>query len=407
MLVEITVPPLPESVSEGTLMAWHKKPGEAISADETLVDLETDKIVLEVVAIEGGVLKEIRQPDGATVTAGELLAIIDTEGEAASSGQMPVLSTEAMAAEETIDTPSAEPAALSPAVRKLVAEHNLDPSRISGSGKNGRLLKEDVLSYIDGGNQPDKTGNTTSAPSTPELPTDDRGRPEQRVPMTRIRQRIAQRLLSAQQDAAILTTFNEVDMQPVMALREKHKQQFEQQHDTRLGFMSFFVRASIEALKKFPLVNASIDGSDIVYHGFYDIGVAVSTPRGLVVPIIHDADLMSFADIEKKIRELGSLAQQNKLAVDDLTGGTFTITNGGIFGSMLSTPILNPPQSAILGMHNIVERPVVVDGEIVIRPIMYLALSYDHRIIDGREAVSFLVAIKEALEDPTRMLLQL
>jgi 2-oxoglutarate dehydrogenase E2 component (dihydrolipoamide succinyltransferase) len=225
--------------------------------------------------------------------------------------------------------------------------------------------------------------------------------------MTRIRQRIAQRLLSAQQDAAILTTFNEVDMQPVMALREKHKQQFEQQHDTRLGFMSFFVRASIEALKKFPLVNASIDGSDIVYHGFYDIGVAVSSPRGLVVPIIHDADLMSFADIEKKIRELGSLAQQNKLAVDDLTGGTFTITNGGIFGSMLTTPILNPPQSAILGMHNIVERPVVVDGEIVIRPIMYLALSYDHRIIDGREAVSFLVAIKEALEDPTRMLLQL
>ncbi|RLA15549.1 MAG: dihydrolipoamide succinyltransferase [Gammaproteobacteria bacterium] len=394
MLVEIKVPPLPESVSEGTLMTWHKKPGDQVAVEDPLIDLETDKIVLEVVAVEAGVLKEIRQPDGAVVTAGELLAIIDTEG----SGVMAAVTVSDATPEAAGDKGAP---ALSPAVRKLVADHRLDPQAITGTGKDRRLLKEDVLKYIEGAN--------TTAAATPvaDVPTNEQGRQEQRVPMTRIRLRIAERLLQAQQGAAILTTFNEVDMQPVMQLREKYKSLFEQEHDTRLGFMSFFVRASIEALKKFPLVNASIDGNDIVYHGFYDIGVAVSSPRGLVVPIIRDADLMSFADIEKKIRTLGSRAQDNKLSVEDLTGGTFTITNGGIFGSMLSTPILNPPQSAILGMHNIVERPVVVNGEVVIRPIMYLALSYDHRIVDGREAVSFLVSLKEALEDPARMLLQL
>ena len=395
MLVEISVPSLPESVSEGTLMSWLKKPGEAVAVDDILIELETDKIVLEVVAINAGVLKEIRQPDGATVNAGDLLAIIDTEGAPSAATTAPAATTEA-----AVDSS----AQLSPAVRKLLDENNIEPGAVTGSGKNGRLLKEDVVNYL--ANQP-ATAATPAATTTAALPTDGTGREQQRVPMTRIRQRIAQRLLEAQQGAAILTTFNEIDMQPVMQMRSKFKDQFEQHHDTRLGFMSFFVRATVDALKKFPLVNAAIDGNDIVYNGFYDIGVAVSSPRGLVVPIMRDADLMSFADIEKKIRELGGLAQTNKLGVNDLTGGTFTITNGGIFGSMLSTPILNPPQSAILGMHNIVERAVVVDGEIVIRPIMYLALSYDHRIIDGREAVSFLVAIKEALEDPARMLLQL
>ena len=405
MLVEISVPPLPESVSEGTLMSWLKKPGEAVAVDDTLIELETDKIVLEVVAINAGVLKEIHQPDGATVTDGDLLATIDTEGAPTAAESLSVAAIEVSAGA----TDSSNPAQLSPAVRKLLTENGLDAATITGSGKNGRLLKEDVVTYLSNRTTaaPAPTPAPTNTPSPAAIPTDKRGREQQRVPMTRIRQRIAQRLLEAQQGAAILTTFNEIDMQPVMQMRSKFKDQFEQHHDTRLGFMSFFVRATVDALKKFPLVNASIDGSDIVYNGFYDIGVAVSSPRGLVVPIMRDADLMSFADTEKKIRELGGLAQNNKLGVDDLTGGTFTITNGGIFGSMLSTPILNPPQSAILGMHNIVERAVVINGEIVIRPIMYLALSYDHRIIDGREAVSFLLAIKEALEDPARMLLQL
>ncbi|MEL0081435.1 MAG: 2-oxoglutarate dehydrogenase complex dihydrolipoyllysine-residue succinyltransferase [Gammaproteobacteria bacterium] len=401
MLVEVKVPPLPESVSEGTLMTWHKKPGDQVAVDDPLIDLETDKIVLEVVAVDAGVLKEIRQPDGAVVGEGELLAIIDTE--AASDQAAPAAASASTEAPE----PSATPPALSPAVRKLIADNQLDPANISGTGKDGRIIKEDVLKYMEQGADTATAESKPPAAAPAETPVNSQGRQEQRVPMTRIRQRIAERLLQAQQQSAILTTFNEVDMQPVMQMREKYKSLFEQQHDTRLGFMSFFVRASIEALKKFPLVNASIDGNDIVYHGYYDIGVAVSSPRGLVVPIIRDADLMSFADIESKIRTLGSQAQENKLSVEALTGGTFTITNGGIFGSMLSTPILNPPQSAILGMHNIVERPVVVDGEIVVRPIMYLALSYDHRIVDGREAVSFLVAIKEALEDPARMLLQL
>jgi len=406
MLVEIVVPPLPESVSEGTLMTWHKKPGDALAVDDPLIDLETDKIVLEIVAVEAGILKEIRQPDGAVVTAGELLAVIDTEGAGAAT---PADRLDGEAKQATAPAPASDSAsnpALSPAVRKLITENRLDPAAIVGTGKDGRLLKEDVLNHIEGGGAPMPAAPVLSSPPS-DIPTDRLGRQQQRVPMTRIRQRIAQRLLEAQQGAAILTTFNEVDMQPIMQLRSKFKEQFEQQHDTRLGFMSFFVHAAVDALKKFPLVNAAIDGNDIVYNGFYDIGVAVSSPRGLVVPVMRDADLMSFADIEKKIRALGGLAQNNKLGVEDLTGGTFTITNGGIFGSMLSTPILNPPQSAILGMHNIVERPVVVAGEIVIRPIMYLALSYDHRIVDGREAVSFLVSIKEALEDPARMLLQL
>ncbi|MBL4621567.1 MAG: dihydrolipoyllysine-residue succinyltransferase, partial [Immundisolibacteraceae bacterium] len=333
MLVEISVPPLPESVSEGTLMSWLKKPGEAVAVDDTLVELETDKIVLEVVAINAGVLKEIHQPDGATVTDGDLLAIIDTEGAAAATESVSVTAVEVSAA----DSSDSNPAQLSPAVRHLLTENSLDASAITGSGKNGRLLKEDVVTYL--ANKPASAPAPAAAPATAPasasaaIPTDKRGREQQRVPMTRIRQRIAQRLLEAQQGAAILTTFNEIDMQPVMQMRSKFKDQFEQHHDTRLGFMSFFVRATVDALKKFPLVNASIDGSDIVYNGFYDIGVAVSSPRGLVVPIMRDADLMSFADTEKKIRELGGLAQTNKLGVEDLTGGTFTITNGGIFGS--------------------------------------------------------------------------
>ncbi|WP_198245092.1 2-oxoglutarate dehydrogenase complex dihydrolipoyllysine-residue succinyltransferase [methane-oxidizing endosymbiont of Gigantopelta aegis] len=398
---EILVPDLPESVSDATLVAWHKQPGDSITKDETLVDLETDKVVLEVPAPATGVLKEIIKPDGATVTAGEVLAIM--EEQAIAEPEHTETTTNASA-----DIP------LSPAVRRLIQENQLDPQKILGTGKHGRILKTDVLDYLEKQAQAEAKKSTepsaiptTQDIETPVYATSSPIRPEQRVPMTRLRAKIAERLLQAQQNAAMLTTFNEVNMQAVINLRQQYKQRFEQKHEVKLGFMSFFVKASIEALKRFPAINASIDGNDIIYHGYYDIGIAVSSPRGLIVPVIRDADQLDFAGIEKSIAEFGGKAKAGTISVDDLTGGTFTITNGGIFGSMLSTPILNPPQCAILGMHAIKERPVVENGEIVIRPIMYLALSYDHRLVDGKEAVQFLGTIKECLEAPAHLLLNI
>lgn len=396
MQIEIKAPVLPESVTEATLLQWKKKPGDAVRRDESLVDVETDKVVLEVVAPADGVLTAIHQPDGATVHAGDLLATLDTEAAATGAAAAETASSAEPAAQAPQIRPIEAPAA-SPAARKLAAEQGVDTATLTGSGRDGRIIKEDVLAAA------------KAAPAAaPAAATAEAGaRLEQRVPMTRIRQRIAERLVQAQHTAAILTTFNEVNMQPVMDLRARHREAFEKTHGVKLGFMSFFVRAAVEALKKFPVVNASIDGTDVVYHGYFDIGIAVSSPRGLVVPILRDADALSFADIEKAIADFGQRARDNKLTIEELSGGTFSITNGGIFGSMLSTPILNPPQSAILGMHNIVERPVAEHGQVVIRPVMYLALSYDHRLIDGREAVQFLVAIKQALEDPSRLLLGL
>ncbi len=408
MRIEVRVPVLPESVAEGTLLNWHKSPGDAVSRDENLVDIETDKVVLDVPAPQDGVLVEVLKNEGDEVTGEEVIAVLDTEAKADAAAP----AAEAPAAEAK---PAAAPD-LSPAVRKLVAEHNLDPSKISGSGKGGRIIKEDVLNHLEAQKSapapapaaPAAAPTAAPAPApaaTPAVPLGERT--EQRVPMTRLRARIAERLVEAQSTAAMLTTFNEVNMQPVMELRKRYKDKFEKDNDgVRLGFMSFFIKAAIAGLQRYPEVNASIDGSDIVYHGYYDIGVAVSGPRGLVVPILRDTDAMSFADIEGGITEFGKKAQAGQLTMEDLTGGTFTISNGGVFGSLVSTPILNPPQSAILGMHKIQERPVVENGEIVIRPMMYLALTYDHRIIDGREAVRFLVTIKEALEDPARLLLQ-
>ena len=403
MSIEVKVPVLPESVADATVAAWHKQPGDSVKRDENLVDIETDKVILEVPAPADGVLEEILQEVGATVTASQLLAKMK-EGAVAPA---PVAAAPA-ASEEISGAP------LSPAVRKLVEEHKLDASTIKGSGKGGRLLKEDILKHLE--SQP-AAQTTTTAPQlsaaekapvhSPERLTSAGDRPEKRVPMTRLRQRIAERLVDAQQTSAILTTFNEVNMQPIMDLRSKYKEQFEKSHDVKLGFMSFFVRASVEALKRFPEINASIDGSDIVYHGYQDIGVAVSSPRGLVVPVLRNAEHMSMADVEQSIANYGLQAQDGKLAVEDLQGGTFTISNGGVFGSMMSTPILNPPQSAILGMHKTQERAVVENGEIVARPMMYLALSYDHRIIDGKEAVQFLVTIKELLEEPARIMLNI
>ncbi len=428
MSIEVKVPPLPESVSEATVVSWHKQPGDAVKRDENLVDLETDKVVLEVPAPADGVLGEILKTDGDTVTSGELLATLEEGGAAASKAEAkapaaaPSASTTA-AAEPAVETNTED---LSPAVRRMIEQYQLNPEHIQGTGRGGRITKEDVLNYLEsvqgseGGNvrpveqkpelEPSGQQQTAGAASVPapaaSAPAMQGERPERRVPMTRLRQRIAERLVEAQHTAAMLTTFNEVDMKPVMDLRNRYKDRFAKSHDVKLGFMSFFVKAAIEALKRFPAVNASIDGNDIIYHGYYDIGIAVSTPRGLVVPIVRDADQMSFADIEKSIEDLGKRGQAGKLGIDELTGGTFSITNGGIFGSLMSTPILNPPQSAILGMHAIKERPMVVDGEIQIRPMMYLALTYDHRIIDGREAVSFLVTIKDMLEDPARLLLE-
>jgi 2-oxoglutarate dehydrogenase E2 component (dihydrolipoamide succinyltransferase) len=406
MSTEVRVPTLPESVSDATVLTWHKKPGEAIARDENLVDLETDKVVLEVPSPVAGVLTDCKVEEGAVVTADELLAIVEAGASAAATASEPPTSPEKIeAAEAAEEKPAAagdDDAVLTPAVRRLVKEMGIDASKINGTGKNGRILKSDVMAYLDKQGASDEDSKAAAPIVTPNT-TD--GRQEKRVPMTRLRSRIAERLLEAQQNAAILTTFNEVNLKAAMDLRSRHKDAFEKAHDVRLGFMSFFVKAAVEALKKFPVVNASVDGNDIVYHNYFDIGVAVGSPRGLVVPILRNADQMTFAQIEDTIRTFGQKAKDGSLTYEELTGGTFTVSNGGVFGSMLSTPILNPPQSAILGMHNIVERPVVENGEIVIRPMMYLALSYDHRIIDGREAVQSLVTIKECMEDPARMLL--
>ncbi len=408
MSIEVKVPTLPESVADATISLWHKNPGDMVSRDENLVDIETDKVVLEVPSPQDGIIKEIVQTAGSTVTADQVIAVI----EPGSTNKSPVAVAETKATESTssdIDSDSA-PASLSPAVRKLINEHQLDAAQITGSGKGGRILKEDVLAHISSGNTATKPASQPAVTPPASVTTDDTSggpRAEKRVPMTRLRARIAERLLDAQANAAILTTFNEVNMQPVMDLRAKYKERFEKTHGIKLGFMSFFVKACVESLKRFPEINASIDGNDIVYHGFYDIGVAVSSPRGLVVPILRNAEQMSMAKLESKVTEYGQKAKEGTLSLDEMSGGTFTISNGGVFGSLLSTPILNPPQSAILGMHRIQERPVAENGEVKIRPVMYLALSYDHRIIDGREAVQFLVSIKELLEDPARMLLEL
>jgi 2-oxoglutarate dehydrogenase E2 component (dihydrolipoamide succinyltransferase) len=407
MSIEIRVPNLPESVSEATVATWHLKAGEPVKREQNLVDLETDKVMLEVPATADGVLKEIRIQPGTTVKAGDIIGVLE-EGNGAAAA--PAVAAPAPKAEAAAPAKTADDDAQSPAVRKLLSELGLSASQITGSGKGGRLTKEDVQAYADKqkaapaaapakAEAPKPAAPVAKAPAIPGV------RAEQRVPMTRIRARIAERLVEAQATAAMLTTFNEVDLKAVGDLRAKYKEVFEKGHGVKLGFMSFFVRASIEALKKFPAVNASIDGNDVVYHGYYDIGVAVSTERGLVVPTLRDADSLSLADIEKGIAELGVKARNNKLTMEDLTGGTFSITNGGVFGSMMSTPILNPPQAAILGMHGIFDRPVVVGGQIVVRPMMYLALTYDHRLIDGREAVLFLKTIKELLEDPARLLL--
>ena len=420
MSIEIKVPALPESVADAVIASWYKQVGESIEADEVLVDLETDKVILEVPSIKKGVVKELLFSVGDTVVAGQLLAVIDDEASALTVAKSSAVADDSKAMAQSPD----DSAPMSPSVRKLVAENAIDVSQLTGSGKNGRIVKRDIEDYLagkSGGGDADagatatagKTSGQVSSsehkPETRPVITDQHDvageRLERRVPMTRLRARIAERLVQSQQEAAILTTFNEVNMKPVMDLRARYKEAFEKKFGVRLGFMSFFVQASVEALKRFPEINASIDGNDIVYHGFYDVGVAVSGPNGLVVPIIRDADIQSISDIEKSIISFANKAKDNTLTVDDITGGTFTISNGGVFGSMLSTPIINPPQSAILGMHNISERAMVVDGEVTVLPMMYLALSYDHRLIDGKSAVQFLVTIKQLLEDPSRMLL--
>jgi len=389
MAIEVKVPVLPESVADATVAKWYKKVGESIGRDENLVDLETDKVMLEVPAPRAGVIEKILVQEGDIVVANQPLAVLK-EGVAKPSS-VETAKPEVVAANEA--KPVAED--LSPSVRRAVAEKDIDVTQIKGTGKGGRITKKDVQ------------GESLQKPIEPALiPTMGGNRTEKRVPMSRLRARIAERLVQVQHEAAILTTFNEVNMQPVMDLRKEYKDRFEKAHGVRLGFMSFFTRAVIEALKRFPAVNASIDGNDIIYHNYYDIGIAIGSDRGLVVPILRNAEIMSMAEIEKNIRGYASKAQEGKLAIEDMTGGTFTITNGGTYGSMLSTPIINPPQTAILGMHNIVERPMAENGNVVVRPVMYLALSYDHRVIDGREAVLFLVAIKEALEDPARILLE-
>jgi 2-oxoglutarate dehydrogenase E2 component (dihydrolipoamide succinyltransferase) len=422
MSTEIKAPQFPEAVADGTIATWHKRPGDRVSREELLVDIETDKVVLEVVAPHDGVLARVIKSEGETVLSQELIGVLEAEGAVVDAAP----AAPAKPAEKP--APSAEPGedAWGPAVRKLIAEHNLDPSKIPGTGKGGRLTKEDVVAYIEA-NTSGASAAVTAVSSAPAAPaaapvaskpapsaaaspagvmfTGDRE--EKRVPMTRLRARIAERLVEAQRTAAMLTTFNEVNMKPIMDMRKNYKDVFEKAHGQRLGFMSFFVKAAVESLKKFPSVNASIDGNDIVYHGFYDVGVAVSSDRGLVVPILRNADRMGFAEIEGKIAEYGDKAKQGKLSLEEMTGGTFTISNGGVFGSLISTPILNPPQTAILGMHKIQDRPMAVNGQVVILPMMYLALSYDHRLIDGKEAVQYLVSIKEMVEDPARLLLEL
>lgn len=392
MIIEVNVPVFAESVTEGTLLNWYKKVGESVSRDEILVDIETDKVVLEVPAPQSGVLVEIIAQDGETVTSQQVLAKIDTSATPEIQAAEPV-------ATETTPAAEIQSGVAMPAAAKLAAEKGVDVAAIQGSGRDGRVLKEDVLNAVT-----NVSGSLKTTAST-DVPILQGNRPEQRVPMSRLRARVAERLLSSQQENAILTTFNEVNMKPIMDLRAKYKDKFEKEHGVKLGFMSFFVKAAVAALQKFPIVNASVDGKDIVYHGYFDIGIAIGSPRGLVVPILRDANQMSIADIEKSIKEFSNKAKDGKIAIEDLIGGTFSITNGGTFGSMMSTPIINPPQSAILGMHATKDRPVVENGEIVIRPMMYLALSYDHRIIDGREAVLTLVTIKDLLEDPARLLL--
>jgi len=399
--IEVRVPQLPESVADATLVAWRKQPGDAVSRDENLVDLETDKVVLEVPAPATGVLKELKVQNGATVTGGQILAVIE-EGAAAAPSTSPAAAGEVKEAGEV----KKDAEKLAPSVRRLVEEHKLAPAAIAGSGRDGRITKGDVLTHLaDKGAAPAAAPARAAAPAPAALTAGERG--ERRVPMTRLRARIAERLIQAQSTAAMLTTFNEVDLKAVNELRARYKERFEKEHGARLGFMSFFVKACVEALKRFPVVNASVDGNDVVYHEFYDIGVAVSTERGLVVPVLRNADSLSFGEIEKSVVGYAGRAREGQLTLEELTGGTFTITNGGVFGSLLSTPILNMPQSAILGMHKIQDRPVVVDGQVVVRPMMYLALSYDHRIVDGKEAVQFLVSVKESLEDPARLMLQI
>ena len=430
-LIEVKVPQLSESVAEATLLQWHKKPGDAIERDDNLIDVETDKVVLELPAPQSGVLARILQADGEIVVAGEVIAVIDTDGVAttsAASAPAPAVAAPAAAAA----TGGVHAGVAMPAAAKMLAESGLSVSNVAGTGRDGRVTKGDVIGALAAGaSAPSQARAAVAAPAviTPAViasiptgvPTNSlpsvtapidpnkmiEGRPEQRVAMSRLRQRVAERLLQSQATNAILTTFNEVNMQPVMDLRKKYQERFEKEHGTRLGFMSFFVKAAVHALKKYPVVNASVDGTDIVYHGYFDIGVAVGSPRGLVVPVVRNVDQMNFAQIENQIGDYGKRAQEGKLGIEELSGGTFSISNGGVFGSMLSTPIINPPQAAILGVHATKERAVVENGQIVIRPMNYLALSYDHRIIDGREAVLFLVSVKDALEDPARLLLDL
>ena len=416
MRIEVKVPQLPESVAEATLVNWHKKPGDAVQRDENLIDVETDKVVLELPSPGDGVLVELVKPDGSTVTSNEVIAVIDTEAKATA----PVAAKPATVAAPNVApavqaaTPPVAAVTAMPAARKMMADQGIAPAMVDGTGRGGRITKGDVIAAAEAKSGEGKgvvVAPVAKAPATPppsvSLPAALGGRPEQRVPMSRLRQRVAERLVQSQSTAAILTTFNEVNMQPILDLRNKYKERFEKEHGVKLGFMGFFVKAAVHALKKYPAVNASIDGTDIIYHGYFDIGIAVGSPRGLVVPILRDADQMSLAEIEKQIAEYGKRANEGKLTVQELTGGTYTISNGGVFGSMLSTPIINPPQSAILGVHATKDRAVVENGQVVVRPINYLAQSYDHRIIDGREAVLSLVAIKEALEDPARLLLDI
>jgi 2-oxoglutarate dehydrogenase E2 component (dihydrolipoamide succinyltransferase) len=435
MTIEVRVPQLPESVADATLVSWHKKPGDSVVRDENLVDLETDKVVLEVPAPAAGVIKEIKLADGTTVTSGQLLAVIDETATAAAvpgASAPAILAASSGATAAAADTLAKDASAkesakseaggkLSPAAKRVAEENKVDPKTVAGSGRDGRVSKSDVVNFLSAkeGAAPSAApapGPAASAPGTaakaapaqfvPAVST--RGnRAEQRVPMTRLRARIAERMVQAQATQALLTSFNEVDLLAVNELRSRYKDQFEKQYGVKLGFMSFFAKACVEALKKFPSVNASVDGNDIVYHEFFDIGVAVSTDRGLIVPVLRDTDQLSFADIEKSIANFASRARAGSITIEELTGGTFTITNGGVFGSLMSTPIVNSPQSAILGMHKIQDRPVVVDGQVVVRPMMYIALTYDHRIIDGREAVQFLVTVKQCLEDPARMVLHI
>ena len=407
MAIEIKVPQLPESVTDATLVAWHKKAGDAVNRDDNLVDLETDKVVLEVPSPTDGTLAEIRIPDGTVVTAGEILAILE-EGPGTTDTPAPSASATEDAAPEAVAKETASVSSahkLSPAVRRLLDEHDLDATVVIGTGKDGRITKSDVMTYLKSHSDENVTPGDP-APQVHDAPGPGIARNDQRVAMTRLRSRIAERMVEAQHTAAMLTTFNEIDLTKVISLRNRFKESFEKEHGVRLGFMSFFVKAAVEALKKYPVVNASVEGTDIVYHDYFDIGIAVSSDRGLMVPVLRDVNLLSFAQVEAEIGALGKKARDGTMTMEDLTGGTFTITNGGVFGSMLSTPILNPPQSGILGMHSIQQRPMAIDGEVVIRPMMYVALTYDHRIIDGKEAVQFLVSIKNSLEDPGRILLQ-